>query len=119
MGEKLFTCITTLLQYCYFLGYFPNCWKQDKRIIILHDNYHNPYFYRPILLSNIMGKIYEKIILQEAVKLLTENKFFDGKNVYPYQEKKKKMHFKPCFLYLSRCQSQLLVVNMGFLLWLT
>ena len=49
--------------------------KPDK------DNYHIPNSYRPISHPrlNIMGKIYEKIILQETVILLTERKFFDGK----------------------------------------
>ena len=34
-----------------------------------------------------MGKIYDKIILHEAVNL-NESKFFDGKNVYAYQNTK-------------------------------
>ena len=56
--------------------------KSDK------DNYHIPNSYRPISLSNVMGKIYEKIILQEVVNILTESKFFNGKNVYVYQKNK-------------------------------
>ena len=56
--------------------------KPDK------DNYHIPNSYRPISLSNVMGKIYEKIILQEVVNILTESKFFNGKNVYVYQKNK-------------------------------
>ena len=47
--------------------------KPDK------DNYHIPNFCRPISHPRLMGKIYEKIILQETVILLTERKFFDGK----------------------------------------
>lgn len=35
-----------------------------------------------------MGKIYEKITLQETVNLLMESNFFDAKNVYAYQENK-------------------------------
>ena len=56
--------------------------KSDK------DNYHIPNSYRPISLSNVMGKIYEKIILQEVVNILTKSKFFNGKNVYVYQKNK-------------------------------
>ena len=56
--------------------------KSDK------DNYHIPNSYRPISLPNVMGKIYEKIILQEVVNILTESKFFNGKNVYVYQKNK-------------------------------
>lgn len=43
--------------------------KTDK------DNYHIPNTYKPILLSNIMGKTFEETILQEAVNLLTESNF--------------------------------------------
>ena len=35
-----------------------------------------------------MKKIYEKIILQEVVNILTKSKFFNGKNVYAYQKNK-------------------------------
>ena len=52
------------------------------------DNYHIPNSYRPNLLPNIIGNIYEKIILQEAVDILTKSKFFNGKNVYAYQKYK-------------------------------
>ena len=47
----------------------------QKKIITNHIHNYN----RPILHSNIMCKIYEKI-LQEAVNFLIESKFFDGKN---------------------------------------
>ena len=50
------------------------------------DNYHIPNSYRPNLLPNIIGNIYEKIILQEAVDILTKSKFFNGKNVYAYKK---------------------------------
>ena len=90
-GDFLITCITSLLQDCYLLGYFPKCWKQDNKIYIKKpdkDSYNIPNSYRPVSLSNILGKIYEKIILQKTVNLLTQEKFFDGKNVYAYQKNK-------------------------------
>ena len=52
------------------------------------DNYHIPNSYRPNLLPNMIGKTYEKIILQEAVDILTKSKFFNGKNIYAYQKYK-------------------------------
>ena len=80
-GEKpLITCITILLQDCYLLGCFPKCWKQDNRIYMTKKTKITSIllillnFYRPISLSNIVGKIYENTILQEAVNLLTESK---------------------------------------------
>ena len=64
--------------------------KTDK------DNYHIPNSYKPILLSNIMGKIFEEIVLQEAVNLLTESNFLMEK--MSMRIKKIRMHLKSCFL---------------------
>ena len=35
-----------------------------------------------------MGKIYEKIIQQEPINILTENNIFEGKNAFAYQKNK-------------------------------
>ena len=40
-------------------------------------------------LSNILGKIYERIILQQATKILEENRFFKGKILYAYKKTQK------------------------------
>ena len=79
------------LKIAIFQDIFPNVETREQK---LHektekDNYHIPNSYRPISLSNIMGKIYEKFILQEAVSLFTERKFLDEKNVYAYQKNEK------------------------------
>ena len=95
-----------------FQGIFPNVanktteatWqkKTDK------DKYHIPNsfihiqsFFHIHSLSNIMGKIMgkvsERIILQEAVSLLTESKFFWWKKCLCISNKIK-MYLKPCFL---------------------
>ena len=90
-GPILVKCITIVLQACYVLRFFPRCWKQDNKIYIKKpgkNNYHTPASYRPISLSNILGKIYEKIILQQTVNTLTDSNFFEGKNVYAYQKNK-------------------------------
>ena len=90
--------ISILLQNCYLFGYFPKCWKQDNRIYIKKPdkaNYHLPNYYRPILLSNFLDKVYEKIIQQEATNKLTENNFFEGKMSLPI--KKIRIHLKHCF----------------------
>ena len=54
--------------------------KPDK------ESYHLENSYRSISLSNILGKIYKRIILQRAMNILEENKFFEGKNLYAYQK---------------------------------
>ena len=41
-----------------------------------------------LYLSNILGRIYEKIILQQVAKILEENNFFKGKNLCAYQKNK-------------------------------
>ena len=43
-----------------------------------------------------MGKIFEEIVLQEAVNLLTESNFLMEK--MSMHIKKIRMHLKPCFL---------------------
>ena len=85
--------------------------KTDK------DNYHIPNLYRPISLSNIMGNIYEKIILQEAVSLFTESKFFDRKNVYAYQKSKNAP--QALLSLIERVSEAIASGKCGFLLLLT
>ena len=50
--------------------------------------FHIENSYRPISLTNLFGKIYERILLQQAKNILEENKFFKGKNLYAYQKNK-------------------------------
>ena len=50
--------------------------------------YHIEISYRPISLTNLFGKIYERILLQQAANILVENKFFEDKNLYAYQKNK-------------------------------
>ena len=44
--------------------------------------------HRSILLSNLLGKVYEKIIQQEVVNVFTENNFFLMVKVFAYQKNK-------------------------------
>ena len=48
--------------------------------------YHIENSYRSISLTNVFGKICERILLQQATNMLEENKFFEGKNLYAYQK---------------------------------
>ena len=50
--------------------------------------YHIENPYRSISLTNLFGKIYERILLQQATNILEENNFFEGKNLYAYQKNK-------------------------------
>ena len=58
--------------------------RQDKESYRLENSYLS------LSLSNIYGKIYEQIIVQQAAKILEENNFFKVKNLYPYQKQQKK-----------------------------
>ena len=57
--------------------------KQDKESCCLENSYCS------MSLSNILSKIYERIILQQATNTLEENNFFKGKNLYAYKKKQK------------------------------
>ena len=50
--------------------------------------YHIENSYRSISLTNIFGKIYDRIFLQQTTNISEENKFFEGKNIYAYQKNK-------------------------------
>ena len=56
--------------------------KMDKA------THHTENSYRSISLTNLFGKIYERILLQQATNILEENKFFQRKNLYTYQKNK-------------------------------
>ena len=51
-------------------------------------NYHQENSYRPLSLLCTLGKIYERIILQETVNLLEQSQFFQNKSLYAYQKNK-------------------------------
>ena len=75
----------------YFLGYFPKLWKQENWIYLKKpdkESYHLENSYCSISFSNILGKINEGIILQQATNILEENNFLKGKNLYAYQKNK-------------------------------
>ena len=79
------------MQACYFVGYFPRPWKMENRIYLKKpdkEHYHQENYYHPISLSNTLGKIFERIILQETIYILEEKNFFKGKNVYAYLKNK-------------------------------
>ena len=86
---ELSSYFTTLPISCRQVGYFPKPWKKENRIYLKKpdkESYHLENSYRSISLSNILGKIYKRIILQRAMNIFEENKFFKGKNLYAYQK---------------------------------
>ena len=81
-GDLLALCLTHLMQACYFVGYFPRPSKMENRIYLKkpdREHYHQENSYCPISLLNTLGKIFERIILQETINILEEKKFSKGK----------------------------------------
>ena len=91
-GKNLVAALNILMQASYHLGYFLKTWKKRKLKKPEESNYHVPSLYRSISLTNIFGKVFEKVTLQEAVTTLAENNFFEGINVYGYQKSKNVPH---------------------------
>ena len=82
------------MQASYFFGYFPKPWKKESRIYLRKPDKES-YTLTALYLSNILDKIYERIILQQATNILEENKFFKGKNLYAYQKNKNALQAPP------------------------
>ena len=88
-NEQLLHCLTYLMEASYFLVYLARTWKKENRIYLKKTDktsYHLENSYRSISLSNILGKIYKRIILQQATNILDKNNFFKGKNFYAYKK---------------------------------
>ena len=93
-GKNLVAAINILIQASYQLGYFLKPWKKENKIYLKKpekSSYHFLSSYRSIYLTNNFNKIFERVILQEAINTLTGNNFFgkNEKNVYAYQKRKK------------------------------
>lgn len=58
--------LTKMFQKCFNIGYFPKIWKEANIIIIPKpgkDNYSSLENYRPIGLLPVLGKLFEKILI--------------------------------------------------------
>ena len=63
--------IRNILNYTYNLGYYPKDWKQGNKVYLKKrgkDSYHDPKSYRRISLTNILGKILERIIFNKILQ---------------------------------------------------
>ena len=88
-GEYLITILTNIINESFKIGYFPKAWKQENRIYLkklAKESYHDPKSYRSVSLTNLLGKLLERIILKRILIQLETNNFFQGKNLYSYQK---------------------------------
>ena len=79
-GELLTKILTLLMQASFYIGYFPKECKKENRIYIKKsdkESYHQEKSYRSLSLSSIIGKIYKRMILQEATNVLEANQYFE------------------------------------------
>ena len=84
----LLNLLRNILNQTYNLGYYPEDWKQENKIYLKKpgkDSYHDPKSYCPISLTNILGKILERIILNKILHHLESTNFFEGKNLFAYR----------------------------------
>ena len=89
-GEQFFHSLNLLMQASYFLGYFTKPWKKENRIWLKTPDKESDHLENPchsISLSNILGKIYERKILQQATNW-RKIVFSKGK-IYTHIKKKK------------------------------
>ena len=80
--------IRNILNQTYHLGYYPKDWKQENKIYLKKprkDSYHDHKSYRPINLTNILGKILERIIFNKILHHLESTNFFEGKKLFAYR----------------------------------
>ena len=86
----LIKSITLLMQASCSIGYISEEWKRENIYIKKADKiiYHQENSYRPLSLLSKLGKIHERIILQETVNLLEQLQFFQNKSLYAYQRNK-------------------------------
>ena len=62
--KQVISTLTSLLQACYLIGYFPKLWKIENRMYfkkMYKATYHKENSYRSISLTKFFGKIYERI----------------------------------------------------------
>ena len=60
-------------------------WNVEVDVLVYENEMFSlPAEFRSLSLSNILDKIYERIILQQATNILEKNNFFNRKNLYVY-----------------------------------
>ena len=80
--------IRNILNQTYNLEYYPKDWKKENKIYLKKPrkySYHDLKSYRPISLTNILGKILERIIFNKILHHLESTNFFEGKSLYAYR----------------------------------
>lgn len=70
--EELEVHLTRLLDACLASGQFPSCWKEGKLVLLKKDGRpaELPSAYRPIVLLDDTGKLFERVIAARVIRHL-------------------------------------------------
>lgn len=80
--------LINLYNNCFQNGSFPTAWKTAKLKLILKNNEKDPTLinsYRPISLLSVVGKVYERVIVQRLGNLYIQ-KGMDNKNQFGFKK---------------------------------
>ncbi|XP_049871151.1 uncharacterized protein LOC126370360 [Pectinophora gossypiella] len=71
--DKLGAHLAELLDACLATGQFPTCWKEGRLVLLKKDGRpaEQPSAYRPIVLLDDTGKLFERIIASRIIQHLT------------------------------------------------
>ena len=87
--------LTSIFDASLKLGYYPKPWKLDNSIYVKKpgkDSYHTEKAYRRLSLTNTMGKLYERILMNRITRKLEETDFFKNKGLYAYRKNQNTTH---------------------------
>ena len=102
------------MQASYFRRYFPKSGTKENSIYLknlVKGSCHVDNYYRSMSLSNILGKIYERIILHQVANVLEESNFFKGKTQYAFQKNKRCLRGSVLCSVPNKCKTGLQVAN--------
>nr|XP_054773609.1 uncharacterized protein LOC129281722 [Lytechinus pictus] len=79
-GLSMKRYLLQLFQLCWKTGKIPKIWKRENKIFIPKpgkESYHTEKSYRPLGLTSVVGKLYERVITRRLLAALHEQAFFE------------------------------------------
>lgn len=80
LPRKCITFLACLFNATYRVGYFPNLWKVSEIVMIHKDGKppHESSSYRPISLTPVLSKLWERIFLKRLSEVINEHEVIPG-----------------------------------------
>jgi ribonuclease HI len=104
---KVIAYLENLYSFITKISYIPEKWCKSKAIFIPKNNAVNksiPKAFRPICLSNVLFKVYEKLI----------QNFLEMKQIYPHKLSHRQHGFRPNYSTLTALSSLIDYIETGF-----